>query len=176
LARRDYAKTRAILAEAMSTLSRETNEELDAEARALQELLALDRRLDAIMTGEAPTQPPAARLAFGAPSTSLFRDSWQAAVDAADYSSATRVVRDAIASVSRKLVNRTRSQQALIERLKRLQRTPLEFCPVPSRCALCGDTGQPGVDSGRLFVCVQCIVKANEILAEHARDVRDKAT
>jgi Arc/MetJ-type ribon-helix-helix transcriptional regulator len=175
-ARRDYAKTRTILAAAMATLSRETTDELDLETRALHELLALDRRLESIATGEGPSQLPPARQAFEAPSTRGFRDQWQRAVDRADYGSASSVVREAIASVSRQLARRTRSQQALIERLRRLQRRPLEFRSVPMRCALCGGTEQPGVDSGRLFICTDCVLKANEILAEHARDVRDKAT
>lgn len=176
LARRDYAKTRTILAAAMATLSRESRDELEVETRALHELLALDRRLESIVAGEAPRQVPSAQDAFDARSTSRFRDDWQRAVAAADLGNASKVVREAIASVSRQLARMTRSQHNLIERLRRLQRTPLEFRSAPMRCALCGGTKQPGVDSGRLFICTDCVLKANEILDEHARGMRDEAT
>lgn len=86
--------------------------------------------------------PPASR-AFATPVTRRFRGPWDRAID-----------------------SRTRSQQSLIDRLKRLQRAPLGFQSTPERCALCGGTQHPGIDSGRLFICSDCIQKAAEILAE----------
>jgi hypothetical protein len=169
LARRDFAMTRTILDAALSAVAREATQDLDSETRALHELLALDRRLESIGEGAAPARLPPAKHAFAEPSTRRFRDTWHRAIEEADYVRASRVLRGAMAALSRQLVRRTRSQQALISRLKGLQRTPLEFSPVPTRCALCGGTSHPGVDSGRLFVCTDCIQKASEILAEQTR-------
>jgi hypothetical protein len=169
LARRDFAKTRAILDEALSAVAREATEDLDNDTRALHELLALDRRLEAIAEGEAPARLPPAGQAFAEPATRRFRNPWHRAIQAADYLRASKVLREAMAALSRQLAKQARAQQELIGRLKRLQRTPLEFSPVPTRCAFCGGTKHPGVDSGRLFICTDCIQKACEILAERTR-------
>jgi hypothetical protein len=168
LKRRDYVKTRKILGAALSVVSSEASEGLDRETRALQELLALDRRIQAITDGEAPARLPPARLAFSVPPTCGFRDPWHAAIEAADHHRAARVLAEAIAALSRQLVKRTRSQQALITRLRRLQRKPLVFNPVPGRCAFCGGTTHPGVDTGRIFMCRECVRMAYEILAEES--------
>jgi hypothetical protein len=173
LARRDYSKTRTILVAALAAVSREAAEDVAAETAALHELLAVDRRLDAICAGEAPARLPPAKQAFAAPSTKRFHDAWLQAIDGADYILASRVVRDAIAALSRHFAKRTRSQQAVIARLKRLQHAPLEFSPAPRRCSFCRGTSQPGVDSGSLFICTDCIQKACEIVAE--RTSRDQA-
>lgn len=169
LAERDFAKTRTILGAALSAVAREATGDLDKETHALHELLALDRRIEAIVEDEAPARLPPARRAFALPSTKPFRESWHRAIDAADYRAASTVLRGAIVALSAQLANRARSQQTLISRLKRLQRTPLEFAPAASRCSFCGGTSHPGVDSGRLFICTDCIQKAGEILAERSR-------
>jgi len=166
LARRDYAKTRTILDAALSAVSSESAEDLDTETGALHGLLALDRRLRAIVEGEAPARLPPAERAFSGPSTRRFLDPWLRAIAERDYVLASSVLRDAIAAASRQLSKRARSQQALISRLKRLQRTPLEYRAIPDRCACCGGTTQAGVDSGRLFMCADCIQQAHEIVTE----------
>jgi hypothetical protein len=166
LARRDYTKTRAILRTALSAVSKDAGSELDIDTRALHELLALERRLQSITDGEAPARIPPARHAFGLPSTRRFRGPWDRAIGEANHAVASKVLRRAIAALSRRMARRTRAQQTLINRLRRLQRTPLEFSPVPARCAFCGGTDDPGIDSGRLFVCTDCIQQAYEILAE----------
>jgi hypothetical protein len=74
------------------------------------------------------------------------------------------------------MAKQTRSQQVLIARLRRLQRTPLEFSLVPARCAFCGGTTQPGIDSGRLFVCTECIQQAYGILGDVGRPQGGKAS
>jgi hypothetical protein len=170
LARRDYARTRSILGEAMSAVSAQSSARLDAETRALNELLALERRLQRIVDGDAPARLPAVKHAFAAPPTRRFRGPWERALAAADAAGAARVVRRCLAALSRRMAAQTRSQQALIARLERLQRTPLRLHPAPARCALCGGDREPGVDSGRLFVCGECVLKAAEILAEAGRD------
>src|SRR5437867_5649576 len=168
LARRDYASTRTILGAALSAVSGEASAELDTETRALHRLLALDRRVQDIADGGAPARVPPIGQAFAIPSTKRFRGSWDRAVEEADYVGASKVLRQAISALSRRVVQRTRAQQAVISRLRTLQRTPLEFSPAPARCAFCGGTNHPGVDSGRLFICAECIEKACEILAETA--------
>jgi hypothetical protein len=90
-------------------------------------------------------------------------------VDGADYVGAHKVLRRAIDALSRQMAKQARSQNVLIARLRRLQRTPLELSPVPARCALCGGTTQPGIDSGRLFVCTECIQQAHAILEDGRR-------
>ena len=87
-------------------------------------------------------------------------------MEGADHVGALKVLRQAIGALSRQMAKQARSQNVLIARLRRLQRTPLEFTPVPARCALCGCTTQPGIDSGRLFVCTQCIQQAHSILED----------
>ena len=168
LARRDYASTRAILGAALSAVSEEASVELDTETRALHELLALDRRVQDITDGEVRARLRPAGHAFAIPSTKRFRGWWDRAVEEADYAGASKVLRQAIAAVSRRVVERTRAQQAVISRLRTLQRTPLVFSPAPARCAFCGGTNHPGVDSGKLFICAECIEKACETLAETA--------
>src|SRR5262249_54430855 len=133
---------------------------------ALHELLVLDRRLEAIADAEAPARLPPSNVAFAVPSTEPFGAPWHAAVERADYPQASRILREAVAALSRHLLKRTRSQQAMIGRLKRLQRAPLSFSAVWTRCAFCGGTSQPGVDSGRLFICRECVRIAFSILAE----------
>jgi hypothetical protein len=173
LARRDYATTRTVLGAALSAVSKEASADLDTETRGLNDLLALERRLQDISDGEAPVRFPPARRAFETPSTRPFRQPWDLAIDTADYRGASRLLRRAIAALSRQMAKRARSQALLIDRLRRLQRTPLQFRALPERCALCGGTKQPGVDSGRLFICIECIEQAYDILADsHRRSER----
>jgi len=169
LARRDYAATRAILGAALSAVSKEASADLDVETRALNQLLALDRRLQDIVDGEAPLRFPPVSQAFAAPSTRRFRQPWERAIDCEDHAVAATVVRRAIAAISRQMAKRARSQQVLIDRLRRLQRTPLQFSPGAARCAFCGGTQQAGIDSGRLFMCTECIQQAYDILADTRR-------
>jgi len=169
LARRDYAATRTILDAAVSAVSREASADLDTETRALHELLALDRRLEDVANRAVPPRLPPASHAFATATTRRFRQPWDRAVDGADYAGAHKVLRRAIDALSRQMAKRARSQHALVARLRRLQRTPLEFSPVPARCALCGGTTQPGIDSGRLFVCTECIQQAHDILEDRRR-------
>jgi hypothetical protein len=166
LARRDYAATRTILDAAVSAVSKEASADLDAETRALHELLALDRRLEDVANRAVPPRLPPASHAFATATTRRFRQPWDRAVDGADYVGAHKVLRRAIDALSRQMAKQARSQNVLIARLRRLQRTPLEFSPVPARCALCGGTTQPGIDSGRLFVCTECIQQAHSILGD----------
>ena len=170
LARRDYARTRAILGEAMAAVSAQSSARLEVETRALHELLALERRLQVVADGDAPARLPAVTHAFAAASTRRFRGPWERALAAADHAGAARVLRRGLAVLSRRMADETRSQQALIARLQRLQRTPLKLHPAPARCALCGGDREPGVDSGRLFVCAECVRNAAEILAAAGRD------
>ncbi len=174
LARRDYAKTRAILGEAMAAVSAQSSARLDAETRALHELLALERRLQGMADGDAPPRLPAVKHAFAAAPTRRFSGPWQRALAASDYVGAARVLRRCLAILSRRMADETRSQQALIARLQRLQRTPLQFRAAPARCALCGGDRESGVDSGRLFVCAECVRKAAEILADAGRDREER--
>lgn len=166
LARRDYAATRAILGTALDAVSKEASAKLEAEVRALHALLALERRLDAIADGESPARLPPVGPAFSVPSTARFRDEWSRAVEHRDHAAASKVLRAAIAAISRRMASQARSQRELIGQLRRLQRTPLRLCSAPERCALCAGTQLPGIDSGTLFVCSECIHKASEILAE----------
>jgi hypothetical protein len=168
LKKRDYMKTRKLAGAALSAVASQNSQDLAPETRALHELLALDRRLQAVANGEAPARLPRARAAFAVPPASEFSMRWQAAVDAADFAQASRIVSGAIAALSRQLLKRIRSQQALIRRLKHLQRKPLSFNPVPTRCAFCGGSDQPGVDSGHLFLCETCVRMAYAMLAEEA--------
>jgi hypothetical protein len=167
LARRDYARTRAILGTALDAVSKEASAELETEVRALHGLLALERRLLDIADGEVPARLPRAVHAFAVPSTKRFRGPWDLAVERADYLTASKVLREAIAAISRRMASQIRSQQALISQLRKLQRAPLKFSE-PARCALCGGADHPGIDSGTLFICAECIEKATEILAETA--------
>jgi hypothetical protein len=169
LARRDYAATRTILDAAVSAVSKEASADLDTETRALHELLALDRRLEDVANRAVPPRLPPASHAFATATTRRFRQPWNRAMDGADHVGARRVLRRAIDALSRQMAKQARAQHTLIARLRRLQRTPLEFSPVPARCALCGGTTQPGVDSGRLFVCAECIQQAHNILADVSR-------
>jgi len=169
LARRDYAATRTILDAAVSAVSREASADLDTETRALHELLALDRRLEDVANRAVPPKLPPASHAFATATTRRFRQPWDRAVDGADFAGAHKVLRRAIDALSRQMAKQARSQHALVARLRRLQRTPLEFSPVPARCALCGGTTQPGIDSGRLFVCTECIQQAHDILEDRRR-------
>jgi hypothetical protein len=169
LARRDYATTRTILDAAVSAVSKEASAELDTETRALHELLALDRRLEDVANGSVPARLPPATHAFATATTRRFRRPWDRALDAADHVGALKVLRRAIDALSRQMAKQARAQHTLIARLRRLQRTPLEFSPVPARCALCGGTTQPGIDSGRLFVCRECIQQAHGILEDVSR-------
>jgi hypothetical protein len=169
LTRRDYARTRTILGDALTALSAPTSTLLDAETRALHELLALDRRLHAVADGEAPARWPVAKWAFAVAPLRRFRRSWKRALDAADYGEAARVLGRCLDLLSRQMARKTRSRQSLVARLRRLQRTPLRFSPEPARCALCGGDRRPGVDSGRLFVCTECVEMASEILAAESR-------
>lgn len=166
LARRDYATTRSILHTALNAVSKQGSAQLETDIGALHGLLALERRLQDIVDGEAPARLPPVGHAFAVTSTKRFRGPWDRAVEAADYAAASRVLRGAIAAISRQMASRTRSQQGLINQLRRLQRAPLKFSSVPARCALCGGADHPGIDSGTLFVCAECIQKASEILAE----------
>ena len=167
LARRDYAATRAILGTALDVVSKEASAKLETEVRALHDLLALERRLQAIADG-VRARFPAPGPAFAVPSTKRFRGPWGRAIEGADYVAASKVLRGAIAAISRRMASQSRSQQALITQLRRLQRAPLKFSAVPARCALCGGADHPGIDSGTLFICAECIQKASEILAETA--------
>jgi hypothetical protein len=177
LGRRDYAATRAILGAAVSAVSKEASAELDTETRALHELLALDRRLEDIAGREVPARLPPASHAFAIPATMRFRRPWYRAINEAEYVGASKIVRRAIAALSREMAKQTRAQQQLVERLRRLQRTPLVFSPVPARCAFCGGTQQPGIDSGRLFICTECIQQAYGILGDvNRRQVGKAAT
>jgi hypothetical protein len=169
LARRDYAATRTILDAAVSAVSKEASADLDTETRALHELLALDRRLEDVANRAVPPRLPPASHAFATATTRRFRRPWDRALDGADHVGARKVLRRAIDALSRQMAKQARSQHALVARLRRLQRTPLEFSPVPARCALCGGTTQPGIDSGRLFVCTECIRQAHAILADGGR-------
>jgi hypothetical protein len=168
LKRRDFIKTRKLAGAALSAVASQNSQDLARETQALHELLALDRRLQAIANGEAPARLPSARAAFTLPSTRELGLRWQSAVDAADFAQASRVVSGAVAALSRQLLERSRSQQALIRRLKHLQRKPLSFNPVPNRCAFCGGSDQTGVDSGSLFMCETCVRMAFALLAEEA--------
>jgi hypothetical protein len=172
LARRDYATTRSILHTALNAVSRESSAEIETDVRALHSLLALERRLQGIVEGELPVRLPPVGHAFAVPSTARFRELWDRAVEAADYVAASTVLRGAIAAISRRMASHTRSQQALIDQLRRLQRAPLKFKVVPARCALCGGSDHPGVDSGTLFICADCVQKASEILAEAVSGAR----
>jgi len=169
LARRDYATTRTILDAAVSAVSKEASAELDTETRALHELLALDRRLEDVANRAVPARLPTVSYAFATAATRRFRRPWDRAMEGADHVGALKVLRQAIGALSRQMAKQARSQNVLIARLRRLQRTPLEFSPVPARCALCGGTTQPGIDSGRLFVCTECIHQAHDILADSSR-------
>jgi hypothetical protein len=169
LARRDYAATRTILDAAVSAVSKEASAGLDTETRALHELLALDRRLEDVANKAIPPRLPPTSHAFATATTRRFRQPWDRAVDGADHAGAHKVLRRAIDALSRQMAKQARSQHALVARLRRLQRTPLEFSPVPARCALCGGTTQPGIDSGRLFVCTECIQQAHDILEDRRR-------
>lgn len=169
LARRDYAATRTILDAAVSAVSKEASADLDTETRALHELLALDRRLEDVASRAVPPRLPPTSHAFATATTRRFRQPWDRAVDGADYVGAHKVLRRAIDALSRQMAKQARSQNVLIARLRRLQRTPLELSPVPARCALCGGTTQPGIDSGRLFVCTECIQQAHDILEDGRR-------
>jgi hypothetical protein len=166
LARRDYATTRTILDAAVSAVSKEASAELDTETRALHELLALDRRLEDVANQAVPARLPTANHAFATVATRRFRQPWDRAIGAADHAGALKVLRRALEALSRQMAKQARSQNVLIARLRRLQRTPLEFSPIPARCALCGGTTQPGIDSGRLFVCTECIQQAHSILGD----------
>jgi hypothetical protein len=166
LARRDYQATRAILGAAVSAVSREAAGSLDTETRALHELLALERRLQAIADGDAPLRLPAAGHAFGVPSTARLRRPWDQAVQGDNRAVAFKVLRQAIAALSRRMAQRARAQQALIARLQRLQRAPLQLGLAPARCAFCGGTELPGIDSGRLFMCADCVQQAHDLLAD----------
>jgi hypothetical protein len=157
LARRDYATTRTILGAALSAVSEEASANLNAETRALNELLALGRRVQDIADGEAPVRFPPSRQAFATPSTRRFRRLWDRAIEGKNHVVASKVLQRAIAALSGQIATRARSQQVLIDRLRRLQRTPLQFSLAPARCAFCGGAQQPGVDSGGLFICMECI-------------------
>jgi hypothetical protein len=176
LARRDYAATRTILAAAVSAVSKEASADLDTETRALHELLALDRRLEDVADSVVPPRLPPVSHAFATAATRRFRGPWDRAIEGADYVGALKVLRRAIGALSRQMAKQTRSQQVLIARLRRLQRTPLEFSLVPARCAFCGGTTQPGIDSGRLFVCTECIQQAYGILGDVGRPQGGKAS
>jgi hypothetical protein len=154
LAQRDYAKTRRILGVALSTISTDTLRDLDYDTRSLNALLALDRRLESIREGEAPMRMAFATEAFAASATTRFREAWREAVKTADCPRASKIVRDAIAAVSRALATRARSQQVLIARLKKLQRVPLRLSSSPSRCAFCGGISQPRLDPATYLLCV----------------------
>jgi hypothetical protein len=169
LARRDYAKTRAILDAAVSAVAKEASADLDAETRALHELLALERRLEDVASRAIPAKLPAATDAFKTATTRRFRGPWDRSLKAADPAAALKVVRQAIGALSRHMAKQARAQQMLIARLRRLQRTPLEYSPTPARCALCGGTTRPGIDTGRLFVCTECVRQAHDILADIAK-------
>jgi hypothetical protein len=168
LARRDYAATRTILGTALDAVSQEASARLAIDVRALHGLLALERRLQDISEGEAPARFPPAVHAFSVPATKRFREPWGRAVEETDYVTASKVLRSALAAISRRMAGHTRSQQALIGQLRRLQRAPLKLSSAPARCALCGCVDHRGIDSGTLFVCAQCIQRASEILAEAA--------
>jgi hypothetical protein len=166
LARRDYAATRTILGAALDAVSKEASASIESEVRALHALLALERRLQDIADGQVRARLPPDDHAFAVPSTRSFRGPWVRAIEGADYVAASKVVRGAIAAISRRMASHARSQQALINQLRRLQRAPLRFSSAPARCALCGGADHPGIDSGTLFICADCIQKAAEILAE----------
>jgi len=166
LARRDYATTRTILDAAVSAVSKEASADLDAETRALHELLALERRLEDVASRVIPAKLPPANDAFKTASTKRFRGPWDRALNAGDHAAALKVIRQAIGALSRHMAKQARAQHMLVARLRRLQRTPLEFSPTPARCALCGGTTRPGIDSGRLFVCTECVRQAHDILAD----------
>jgi len=166
LARRDYATTRTILDAAVSAVSKEASADLDAETRALHELLALERRLEDVASRVIPARLPPANDAFKTASTKRFRGPWDRALNAGDHAAALKVIRQAIGALSRHMAKQARAQHMLVARLRRLQRTPLEFSPTPARCALCGGTTRPGIDSGRLFVCTECVRQAHDILAD----------
>src|SRR4029079_12229610 len=104
--------------------------------------------------------------AFETVATRRFRRPWEQALEGADYVGALKVLRRAIGALSRQMARRARSQQLLIARLRRLRRAPLECSFVPARCAFCGGTTRPGIDSGRLFVCTECIHQAYSILGD----------
>jgi hypothetical protein len=175
LARRDYATTRTILGAAVAAVSKEASADLDTETRALHELLALDRRLEDVADSVVPPRLPSVSHAFETVATRRFRRPWEQALEGADYNGALKVLRRAIGALSRRMAKQARSQQVLIARLRRLQRTPLEFSFVPARCAFCGGTTQPGIDSGRLFVCTECIHQAYSILGDVGRPQGGKA-
>jgi hypothetical protein len=86
-----------------------------------------------------------------------------------DHLAALKVIRQAIGALSRHMAKQARAQHMLIARLRRLQRTPLEYSPTPARCALCGGTTRAGIDSGRLFVCIECVRQAHDIVADVAK-------
>ena len=150
----------------MAAVSKEASADLDIETRALHQLLALDRCVQGIRDGEAPRRTPTAKSAFAVASTRRFRGPWERAVLAVDYIGAADILRRAIAALSRRIAKRTRTQQALINRLQRLQRKPFEFSAAPSRCAFCSATNQAGIDSGLLFICAECVQQAYEIVVE----------
>ena len=154
---------------ALAAVSKEAGAELDTETRALHELLAFDRRLEDVAAREVPPRLPPASHAFATPATRRFRRPWDRAVEGADYVGASRILRRAIATLSRQMAKQARSQQLLIERLRRRLRTPLEFSPDPARCAFCGGTNQPGIDSGTLFICTECVHQAYGIVGEVSR-------
>lgn len=166
LARRDYATTRTILDAAVYAVSKEASADLDGETRALHELLALERRLEDVASRAIPAKLPPANDAFKTATTRRFRAPWDRAMNAAKHAAALKVIRQAIGALSRHMAREARAQHMLIARLRRLQRTPLEYSPTPSRCALCGGTTRPGIDSGRLFVCTECVRQAHDIVAD----------
>src|SRR4029079_16594518 len=146
------------------------------EVRALHALLALERRLQAVADGEGPARLPPLRPALSVPAATRFRGPWGRAVEERDYIGALKVLHGAVAAISRRMASQARSQRELIHQMRRLQRAPLRFSPELARCALCGGTQHPGIDSGTLFVCADCIHKASEILAEAARQGAKRAT
>jgi hypothetical protein len=154
---------------ALAAVSKEAGAELDTQTRALHELLALDRRLEDVVARDVPARLPPARHAFGIPATKRFRGPWDQAIERRNHVGASRILRRAIASLYRQMAKQTRSQQLLIERLRRRLRTPLEFSPDPARCAFCGGTNQPGIDSGTLFMCTECVLQAYAILGDVSR-------
>src|SRR6267142_4422240 len=130
LARRDDARTRTILDAAVRAVSQESSAALDTETRALHELLALDRRLEDVTSRAVPARLPPAHYAFATVATRRFRRSWDRAMEGADHVGALKVLRRAIEALSRQMAKQARAQNVLMARLRRLQRTPLEFSPV----------------------------------------------
>jgi hypothetical protein len=102
----------------VSAVSKEASADLDAETRALHELLALERRLEEVATRAIRRSCRLVTDAFKTATTRRFRGPWSRAMDAADHMAALKVIRQAIGALSRHMASQARAQHTLIARLR----------------------------------------------------------